>query len=85
MVIILQICKLASLIEHRHFSISSSGSDMALTQFFGFLISIGVSFVGGIITGLIIKLPCIHRVNPQEFFDDTTDWEINPNYEENEL
>ena len=57
---------------------------MALIQFLGFLVSIGVSLVGGIITGLIIKLPCIHRVNSQEYFDDATDWEINKSYEENE-
>ena len=40
-------------------------------------VTIGVSLVGGLLTGLIIKLPCIHEMDPEEYFRDSTDWEMN--------
>ena len=78
MVIIPRICKFSiEFFEYFKILSSSSGKDMALMQFCGFLVTIGVSLVGGLLTGLIIKLPCIHGMDPEEYFHDSTDWEMN--------
>ena len=66
--------------EITHFS--ESGSDMALIQFVGFLVTLGISIGGGILSGLIIKIPLIDKMHPDEYFNDEKDWELNSAHDE---
>lgn len=59
-----------------------SGSDMALMQFVGFLVTLGISVGGGILTGLMIKIPMIDKMHPDEYFNDEKDWEMNSAHDE---
>ena len=55
---------------------------MALMQFVGFLVTLGISIGGGILTGLIIKIPLIEKMHPDEYFNDEKDWEMNCAHDE---
>ena len=46
-------------------------------QFVGFLVTLGISIGGGILTGLIIKIPLIEKMHPEGYFNDQKDWELN--------
>ena len=50
---------------------------MALMQFVGFMVTLGISIGGGILAGLIIKIPLIDKMHPDEYFNDEKDWELN--------
>ena len=45
-------------------------------QFAGLVSTIAISIVGGLLTGLLIKIPLISTMDPNEYFDDKKDWEI---------
>ena len=49
---------------------------MAGIQFAGLMSTIAISIVGGLLTGLLIKMPFISNMDPSEYFDDKKDWEI---------
>ena len=49
---------------------------MAGIQFAGLVSTIAISIVGGLLTGLLIKIPFISTMDPSEYFDDKKDWEI---------
>ena len=49
---------------------------MAGIQFAGLMTTVAISIVGGLLTGLIIKIPFISTMDPSEYFHDERDWEI---------
>lgn len=53
----------------------SSGNEQALYQFIGFLITFAIAAVGGLISGLIIRLPFVDKMDPDEYFDDVKHWD----------
>ena len=54
---------------------STSGREMAIHQLYGFLITTAIAGVGGLLSGLLIKIPFVDKMNPTEYFDDRKDWE----------
>ena len=48
---------------------------MALHQLYGLLITTAIAGVGGLLSGLLIKIPFVDKMNPSEYFDDRKDWE----------
>ena len=55
--------------------ISASGREMAIHQLYGLLITTAIAGLGGLLSGLLIKIPFVDKMNPNEYFDDRKDWE----------
>ena len=48
---------------------------MAIHQLYGLLITTAIAGLGGLLSGLLIKIPFVDKMNPSEYFDDRKDWE----------
>ncbi|CAH2090570.1 unnamed protein product [Euphydryas editha] len=53
-----------------------TAANQALNQFFALLVTIVVSTVGGIITGLLARAPILEPLEDHEKYDDEVNWEL---------
>ena len=52
-------------------------------QIAGLALTLGMAIVGGLITGLVMKLPCIERFDDEEdMFDDGPNWKTPEDFDE---
>ncbi|XP_069696076.1 ammonium transporter Rh type A isoform X1 [Periplaneta americana] len=50
-------------------------------QLLAVAITLGIGLIGGVLTGLIIKIPALNKLTKEEYFDDSLFWEMPPDME----
>lgn len=53
-----------------------TAANQALNQFYALLVTIAVSTIGGIITGLLARVKVLEPLNDHEKYDDEVNWEL---------
>ena len=69
------VSKLLAKLDEIETFLSTSGQEMAIHQLYGLLITTAIAGLGGLLSGLLIKIPFVDKMNPSEYFDDRKDWE----------
>lgn len=55
---------------------SASGTEMANFQLAGLATTLGISLVGGTITGFMMNIPLWEQLELEEYFEDGKYWEM---------